>query len=80
MQPGFANEDGSRRYPATSLVCNFGKPTAKKPSLLKHDEVVTLFHGTLLLSFFISISPESAPRPCLSFPHCPSLKHLLTSL
>ncbi|KAF3767006.1 zincin [Cryphonectria parasitica EP155] len=44
IQPGFQNADGSRRYPATALVCNFSKPTPKKPSLLKHDEVVTLFH------------------------------------
>ncbi|KXT15468.1 hypothetical protein AC579_10592 [Pseudocercospora musae] len=44
LQPGFIKEDGSRRYPATALVCNFSKPSPKKPSLLKHDEVVTLFH------------------------------------
>jgi metallopeptidase MepB len=44
IQPGFINENGTRRYPATALVCNFSKPTPKKPSLLKHDEVVTLFH------------------------------------
>lgn len=45
MQPGFLQADGkSRRYPATALVCNFSKPTPKKPSLLKHEEVVTLFH------------------------------------
>ncbi|KAJ9630594.1 metalloendopeptidase [Taxawa tesnikishii (nom. ined.)] len=44
LQPGFIDEEGKRRYPATALVCNFSKPTPKKPSLLKHDEVVTLFH------------------------------------
>ncbi|KAM3419731.1 Thimet-like oligopeptidase [Cercospora zeina] len=44
IQPGFITENGTRRYPATALVCNFSKPTPRKPSLLKHDEVVTLFH------------------------------------
>ena len=44
ISPGFLYPNGTRRYPATALVCNFSKPTPKKPSLLKHDEVVTLFH------------------------------------
>ncbi|KAA8646894.1 M3 family metallopeptidase [Aspergillus tanneri] len=44
LQPGFIDAEGNRHYPATALVCNFTKPTPKKPSLLKHDEVVTLFH------------------------------------
>ena len=44
LQPGYIDENGKRRYPATALVCNFSKATPKKPSLLKHDEVVTLFH------------------------------------
>ncbi len=48
LQPGFTTADGDgkerRQYPATALICNFSKPTAKKPSLLKHNEVVTLFH------------------------------------
>lgn len=45
LNQGFATNTGSgRRYPATALICNFTKPAAKRPSLLKHNEVVTLFH------------------------------------
>ncbi|EAZ63424.2 saccharolysin (oligopeptidase) [Scheffersomyces stipitis CBS 6054] len=43
--PGYLDEDGVTRHtPVTTLVCNFTKPTAEKPSLLKHDEVTTFFH------------------------------------
>ncbi|KAK9457702.1 hypothetical protein V1511DRAFT_494359 [Dipodascopsis uninucleata] len=44
LSPGYTDKDGNRVYPVTALVCNFSKPTANKPSLLKHDEVVTFFH------------------------------------
>jgi metallopeptidase MepB len=44
LGPGYIDENGKRRYPATALVCNFSKPKPDKPSLLKHNEVVTLFH------------------------------------
>ena len=40
---GFAL-DGSSGRPVSSIVANFTKPTADRPSLLQHDEVVTLFH------------------------------------
>lgn len=44
LNPGYTDKEGKRVYPVTALVCNFSKPTATKPSLLKHNEVVTLFH------------------------------------
>lgn len=42
--PGYQRADGSYEPVFTVLVCNFTKPSADKPSLLKHDEVTTFFH------------------------------------
>lgn len=35
---------GKIQRPVIAIVCNFTKPTKDKPSLLTHDEVLTLFH------------------------------------
>ncbi|PQJ79675.1 M3 family metallopeptidase [Polaribacter porphyrae] len=37
-------KDGINDRPHVSIVCNFTKPTATKPSLLTFNEVTTLFH------------------------------------
>ncbi|SCX97575.1 peptidyl-dipeptidase Dcp [Nonlabens sp. Hel1_33_55] len=37
-------ENGNNSRPHISIVCNFTKPTATKPSLLTFNEVTTLFH------------------------------------
>ena len=37
-------KDGVNIRPHTSIVCNFTKPSVKKPSLLTFSEVTTLFH------------------------------------
>ncbi|WGK63584.1 M3 family metallopeptidase [Croceiramulus getboli] len=37
-------KDGVNDRPHVSIVCNFTKPTAKKPALLTFNEVTTLFH------------------------------------
>ena len=41
---GRRRDDGSYRTPVSCIVANFTKPTAERPSLLTHDEVVTFFH------------------------------------
>ncbi len=43
LRAGVQTEDGYRP-PVTVVAANFTKPTADSPSLLKHDEAVTLFH------------------------------------
>jgi Zn-dependent oligopeptidase len=37
-------DNGSYRKPVAAIVANFTKPTDTAPSLLKHDEALTLFH------------------------------------
>ncbi len=41
---GMRLDDGSYRKPVAAIVANFTKPGPGSPSLLKHDEVLTLFH------------------------------------
>ncbi len=36
--------DGALQLPLAQLVCNFAAPVGDKPSLLTHDDVITLFH------------------------------------
>jgi len=41
---GHQKQDGSYQIPFTAIVSNFNPPSKDMPSLLKHDEVETLFH------------------------------------
>jgi len=41
---GRRNADGTHATPVAAIVANFTKPTAAGPSLLKHDEALTLWH------------------------------------
>lgn len=36
--------DGSYQAPVSAVLANFTKPTERTPSLLRHSEVITLFH------------------------------------
>ncbi len=41
---GRSMPDGAYQQPVSAIVANFTKPTADQPSLLRHTEVITLFH------------------------------------
>jgi len=40
----FIDSQGKRHLATAFIVCNFSPTTVKTPSLLRHDDVVTLFH------------------------------------
>ena len=40
----FRQHEGALQKPVAFLTCNFAPPTAELPSLLTHDDVITLFH------------------------------------
>jgi thimet oligopeptidase len=44
LQKGSRLPDGSYRKPEAAVLANFTRPTDTSPSLLRHDEVLTLFH------------------------------------
>ncbi|EQB47876.1 hypothetical protein CGLO_12953 [Colletotrichum gloeosporioides Cg-14] len=44
LQCSYIKEDGTRVYPATILMCAFQPPSTASCALLKHQQVVTLFH------------------------------------
>jgi thimet oligopeptidase len=44
LVPGRRRADGSFQRPVSAIVANFTRPASDAPSLLRHDEVLTLFH------------------------------------
>ena len=43
-QTHFIDSKGQKNLPVVFIVCNFPASTEENPSLLRHDDVVTLFH------------------------------------
>src|SRR5258705_12790548 len=44
LLPGFTTPEGERSYPLAAIVANLAKPTPDHPALMRHHDVVTLFH------------------------------------
>lgn len=54
-------ENGKRKAPVISIVCNFSKPTENAPALFTFDEVTTYFHefGHALHGLFSNVKIKS---------------------
>ncbi|WCM42115.1 M3 family metallopeptidase [Flavobacterium sp. CBA20B-1] len=68
-------ENGKRKKPVISIVCNFTKPTATTPSLLTFDETTTFFHefghalhGLLSNVNYKSLAGTNVPRDFVELP------------
>ncbi|MFD2033616.1 M3 family metallopeptidase [Belliella marina] len=68
-------ENGVRKAPVISIVCNFSKPTGNAPALLTFDEVTTFFHefghalhGLLSNVQYQSLAGTSVPRDFVELP------------
>lgn len=68
-------EDGKRKVPVISIVCNFTKPTANTPSLLTFDETTTFFHefghalhGLMSNVNYKSLAGTNVPRDFVELP------------
>jgi oligopeptidase A len=40
----FVDSQGNKHLPTAFIICNFSPSSSENPSLLRHDDVVTLFH------------------------------------
>lgn len=67
--------DGTYDLPVVALICNFPAPSADKPSLLKHNDVVTLFHefghvmhGLLSRSRYVALTGFAVPQDFVEAP------------
>lgn len=68
-------ESGERIIPVVSLVMNFTRPTARKPSLLSHSEMNTFLHefghalhGMLADSYYESLAGTNVKRDFVELP------------
>ncbi|HSI74638.1 MAG TPA: M3 family metallopeptidase, partial [Lunatimonas sp.] len=68
-------ENGERKAPVISIVCNFSRPSGDAPALLTFDEVTTFFHefghalhGLLSNVQYQSLAGTSVPRDFVELP------------